>query len=188
MKSRNGFTLIELLVVVAIIGILATVVVVNLSSAQGKAKDARVKNDIEQISHAVEIVRIDTGSFTGAKTDTCAGVCLAHLNISTSDGGYAILDIFNIGAGVKSIDYKDINDKATPLLGGKPLHPMASAGYNYLWITNATSNSDKYIVYANAASDTTKWMACRTGKACDLSGTLPAATALYGGTNPWAQF
>ncbi len=46
MRKLKGFTLIELLVVVAIIGILSTVVVVNLSSSQNKARISKVKADI----------------------------------------------------------------------------------------------------------------------------------------------
>lgn len=49
-ENRNrGFTLIELLVVIAIIGILATIVIVNLFPATRKARDTKRKNDIAQI-------------------------------------------------------------------------------------------------------------------------------------------
>ena len=63
MTIRKGFTLIELLVVVAIIGILATVVVVNLSGAQKKARDAKRASDIESIAQAVRLYQQDNGSF-----------------------------------------------------------------------------------------------------------------------------
>ena len=55
-KGKNfGFTLIELLVVVAIIGVLASVVLVSLNSARDKARYARVISDLKQIALAAEL-------------------------------------------------------------------------------------------------------------------------------------
>ncbi len=56
MKIQKGFTLIELLVVVAIIGVLASIALVSLSEARGKARDAKRKSDIKQISLAMEMI------------------------------------------------------------------------------------------------------------------------------------
>jgi type II secretion system protein G len=60
MKQR-GFTLIELLVVIAIIGILASVVLVGLSSAKEKAKRARTILEINQIKKGLQVYVSDVG-------------------------------------------------------------------------------------------------------------------------------
>jgi general secretion pathway protein G len=54
-KQRKGFTLIELLVVIAIIGVMAALVIVNLSSANKKSRDSRRKADIAEIKTALEL-------------------------------------------------------------------------------------------------------------------------------------
>jgi prepilin-type N-terminal cleavage/methylation domain-containing protein len=47
--SNGGFTLVEILVVVAVIGILATIVIVALAPARAKARDAKRKLELAQI-------------------------------------------------------------------------------------------------------------------------------------------
>ncbi len=57
--KQKGFTLIELLVVVAIIGILAAMVMVALSGARAKGRDARRKNDLREMKVALELYFAD---------------------------------------------------------------------------------------------------------------------------------
>lgn len=53
-KQKKGFTLIELLVVVAIIAILAIIALVIFSGVTGRAKDAKIKSDLDAIRNAYE--------------------------------------------------------------------------------------------------------------------------------------
>jgi prepilin-type N-terminal cleavage/methylation domain-containing protein len=52
-KQKRGFTLIELLIVIAIIGILASVVLVSLSQARNKAQSAKALLQMRSISQGV---------------------------------------------------------------------------------------------------------------------------------------
>src|SRR3989344_2644320 len=53
MKNKNGFTLIENLVVITIIGIIMSLVLVNLSGVRKKARDLKRKTDISQIGKLI---------------------------------------------------------------------------------------------------------------------------------------
>ncbi|GEM_PF-732793 len=60
---REGFTLIELLVVMAIIGVLASLIFLNVGSSLGKARDAQRKNDLNAIQTALELYHSDNGKY-----------------------------------------------------------------------------------------------------------------------------
>lgn len=58
---QKGFTLVELLVVIAIIGVLATLVLLQLGTARGRARDTKRITDVNQIRSAVEQYFEDNG-------------------------------------------------------------------------------------------------------------------------------
>lgn len=69
---KKGFTLIELLIVIAIIGVLATLLMVNFVGVRQRARDAQRKSDLRQIQSALEIYRSDNSSYPASLTNcTC---------------------------------------------------------------------------------------------------------------------
>ncbi len=56
---RNGFTLVELMVVIVIIGLLATVVMINVLPSQDKALVTKARADIATLGQAMEMHRLD---------------------------------------------------------------------------------------------------------------------------------
>ncbi len=69
LSLRKGFTLIEMLIVVAIIGILASVVVIGIGPAQQRARDSRRASDLKQIQTALELYYNKNGAYPTGGTD-----------------------------------------------------------------------------------------------------------------------
>jgi len=59
-RLRAGFTLVELMVVIAIIGLLATVVTVNVMNHMKTARRVKAAADIVAINDAIKLFKIDS--------------------------------------------------------------------------------------------------------------------------------
>ncbi|HET9398326.1 MAG TPA: type II secretion system major pseudopilin GspG [Sphingomicrobium sp.] len=62
-RGENGFTLVELMVVIVIIGLLATVVLINVLPSQDKAMQTKARADIATLEQAMEMYRLDNFSY-----------------------------------------------------------------------------------------------------------------------------
>lgn len=82
----KGFTLIELLVVIAIIGILATVVMVGLTSVRVKARDAVRLKYLEEFQAAVEMYYRDNGYYP---LTNCGGSGVTYAGFQAVGGSAA---------------------------------------------------------------------------------------------------
>ena len=134
MKNKfKGFTLIELLVVIAIIGILAGMIFVSMGTSQNRAKDARVRSDLDQIRSKAVVLNDDEGNYGNVKCsggDTGIGLlcddlgtyAAAHnffLDETAANGGtntaycgYASLSTGNYWCIDSDFGYDDVGDSA----------------------------------------------------------------------------
>ncbi|TSC96225.1 MAG: putative General secretion pathway protein GspG [Parcubacteria group bacterium Athens1014_10] len=65
MKTKKilGFTLLEILISIAIIGLISTIALAQVSNAREKARDVKRKADLTQIAKALELYYDDYGSY-----------------------------------------------------------------------------------------------------------------------------
>jgi len=131
-KSKKAFTLIELLIVIAIIGILAAVIFVNLNAARNKANDAQVKSDLVSLSQALEIVKVDRNLKAPAANPA---TIVADSTIITDD---------NIN------NWLDSNGK--PMIASVPKNPVGGTGINSYYINISTTDSTSYAIYSKLTS------------------------------------
>lgn len=123
-KIKKGFTLIELLVVIAIIGIVMSIGVANLITAQKQARDANRRQIIHNIQTAFEQFYAGTGSYPDS---TSIGAAF--------DNGSAPTDPKNSGAYI--INYSGTSSSAycvCATLEGGGGNASGASGTSCTWV------------------------------------------------------
>lgn len=103
--NKKGFTLIEMLIVVAIIGLLASVVVLGLGGARESARDAKRAADIKQIANGAEAGNTNPGGYPallnlidGAPQQGPSGASDPYVYEAVDANGDNINEGFRVGA------------------------------------------------------------------------------------------
>lgn len=81
MKTR-GFTIVEILISIAIIGILASIIIVSYNSAQDNASSAAVEADMSHVLQQAAKFRHDNGRYPTSDSD------IRQLNLAPSKDAY----------------------------------------------------------------------------------------------------
>ena len=82
---KSGFTLVEILIVVVILGILAAIVLPQLSNANGEAQLSRLASDLQVTRVAIEMYKVQHADLIPGST---AGVSLEQaLTLKTNENG-----------------------------------------------------------------------------------------------------
>lgn len=63
MKGTRGFTFVEIIVVVAVLGIIASIVLANLSFAARKSRDGDRQGDLKTLQSAIELYKQKNGRY-----------------------------------------------------------------------------------------------------------------------------
>ncbi len=73
LRKQGGFTLLELLIVIVIIGILALLIIPNITSAPKKARDTKRKTDITTVRKGLEEYFVNNNVYPAALSDLTTG-------------------------------------------------------------------------------------------------------------------
>jgi len=144
--KKQGFTLIEILIVVAIIGLLASVVLVGLGSFRTRGRDSRRIADLREVQNGLELYYTKNQSYPDAASWDALKTALISAGIGLSDipndpiigrnyGYCKTSDNYNyvVAAYLEDIDnaaLKQASSGATfpcdPALTGTPSNPACS--------------------------------------------------------------
>jgi len=134
-RGEKGFTLVEIIIVLAVMGVLAAVVIPNVSGFLGRGKERSWAADRDILQAAVDTYRTDIGNRSGNSWPT-----LGALIGTPADMGNGTLD-------TPDLDYADVGDTDKHRETGEDLNSFidiaALATDGYLKGANVVKSADK---------------------------------------------
>ena len=130
LHPRKGFTLIELLIVIAIIGLLASMVLVGFGSFRSRGRDARRIADLRETQNALELFYTRNNAYP-----------------ASADWATLTTDLIGAGVGINAIP----NDPLDPLLRPYVYSPSTPDLQNY--VIGALLEDASHPVLANDVDD-----------------------------------
>lgn len=127
---KRGFTLIELLIVITIIGILSALVLTNVQGVRERARDAKRKTDLKNISTALRLYYNDFGSYP------------------TDSNG----QINGCGTGIQTCSWGTEFSSSNVYMNFLPLDPSSTTA-NPITYTYSQTDSDSYTLIAELENE-----------------------------------
>lgn len=146
-RKQQGFSLVELLVVIAIIGVLSSLIVVNLSGVRERGRDTQRKNDLRAMQTALRLYYNDYQTHPASNAD-------GEIVPTGYPDGLEWGDPFTISG----------NTYMTAL----PADPVSSGSYEYQYWRDGT-NGDRYCIWAileNASDQQIEETTARCNSVC----------------------
>lgn len=125
-NDQTGFTLIEILIVVVIIGVVATLVVVNVRSAILKGRDSKRLADMKIMQEALELYYQENGKYPLARVSPLRDYTMST---STWNGG-----VNTLGGQLKKYIKNDV----------LPTDPLNNTNYYYYYNSDIGDNYQTY--------------------------------------------
>lgn len=157
----KGFTLIEIIVVMAIIMILSVVGIGSYTSATIKAKDTQRKNDLNQMSKALEAINNDIERYPAATTDK-KPTCYTVVNkvVSTAACVNNQLTVNVEGQETKYIKIVDDPDAGQDYI-------YTSDGASFAYYAALSNPNDKDLIVENGVPNLDPWNIDCGNKKCN---------------------
>jgi len=170
-RSGAAFTLIELLVVISIIAILATMGLAGMQGALEAAKKARAKNDLVQITGAVQLYYTEYGRYPidSAITTDAAAVYGGSKDAGISGPSKENEEVFNVLRGlnareIKFLEVANSKDATKPTSGIKGGAGTGAGNWYDPW-------GFEYVIFIDADyGGNIAWAACYNTIGSDASG------------------